>query len=219
MPSFLEQFRVLRYDTRGHGQSGVPSGPYSMAQLGGDVIALLDHAGIKKAHFCGLSMGGMTGLWVAANFPARIERLVACGAGARNGTPETWAARIETVTREGMAGIIPSVIDRWLTRDFQAHVPQRAQMVRDMLAKAPPLGYVACCAAIRDADLRDALSAITAPTLVIAAMRDKSVTPLECKQVSDRIRGARYTELKAAHLSNWEVPQAFADKVTAFLRG
>ena len=217
MPSLLEHFRVLRYDARGHGQSSVPKGPYTIAKLGGDVIALLDHLGIKRAHYCGLSMGGVTGIWIAANYPDRIDRLVLCSTAARIGTVELWNARIETVNKEGIGSIVPAILDRWLTRDFQARVERKVDLVRHMLLQTPAAGYTACCAALRDTDLREALGSIVAPTLVIAGMRDKSTTPQECKLVSERIRGAIYTELKAAHLSNWEAPQTFADKVIGFL--
>jgi 3-oxoadipate enol-lactonase len=218
MPALLEHFRVLRYDTRGHGDSSVPPGPYSIAQLGKDVIALMDRLGIGRAHFCGLSMGGMAGMWLAANHPARIDRLVLCNTAARIGTPELWNARIDKVNSEGMAAIVPAVIDRWFTPDFQKFAHKQVELVRNMLLRTSGAGYVANCAAVRDMDLRDGLSGIAAPTLVIAGQHDKATPPSDGKLAANRIAGARYVELNAAHLSNWEVTQAFTANVVDFLK-
>ncbi len=217
MPSLLDHFRVLRYDARGHGQSSVPPGPYTVAQMGGDVLALMDHLNIKRAHFCGLSMGGLVGMWLAVKHPERIDRLVLCNTSALIGNNEMWEARIEAVNKEGMAGIVQAVLSRWFTADFIARVPAKVTLVRDMLMRTPAAGYVACCAALRDMDLRDGIRTIKAPTLVIAGMRDKITPPQEGKLVAERIAGARYAELKAAHLSNWEVPQGFVTRIITFL--
>lgn len=217
MPALLGHFRVLRYDTRGHGQSAVTPGPYSIAQLGGDVIALLDHLGIGTAHFCGLSMGGMTGMWLGAKRPERIGRLVLCNTAARIGTHELWNARIDKVNSEGMAAIVPAVIDRWFTPAFQQRAPQTVEMVRGMLLRMSPAGYTACCAAVRDMDQRDDLSGIRAPTLVIAGTQDQATPREDGKFVADKIPGARYVELDAAHLSNFEQADAFTENLTGFL--
>lgn len=217
MPSLLEHFRVLRYDARGHGQSSVPPGPYTIPQMGGDVLALMDHLNIKRAHFCGLSMGGLTGMWLAIKHPERIDRLVLCNTSARIGNNELWEARIEAVNKEGMAGIATAVVSRWLTADFMARVPAKVELMRNMLVQTSAAGYVASCAALRDTDLREGIRSIRAPTLVIAGMRDKSTPPQEGKLIAERIPGARYAELKAAHLSNWEVPQGFVTKIISFL--
>jgi 3-oxoadipate enol-lactonase len=217
MPALLEHFRVLRYDARGHGQSGVPPGPYRISQFGEDVIALMDRLGIRRAHFCGLSMGGMIGMWLAVNHPARLDRLVLCNTAARIGPPELWDARIDKVNSEGIASIVPAVIDRWFTADFQRFARKQVDMVRSMLLRTPGAGYTASCAAVRDMDQRDGISAITAPTLVIAGTQDKATPPEDGKLVADRIAGARFVELNAAHLSNWEVAQSFTTNVVEFL--
>lgn len=218
MPALLEHFRVLRYDTRGHGQSSVTPGPYSIAQLGGDVIALMDRLGIRRAHFCGLSMGGMTGMWLGANHPDRIDRLVLCNTAARIAPPELWNARIDKVNKEGMASIAQAVLDRWFTEDFLQQAPQRVDIVRAMLLQTPAAGYAANCAAVRDMDQRDGLDGITAPTLVISGTQDKATSPADGKLLAERIPGARYVEVNAAHLSNWEVVQPFTTHVVGFLR-
>lgn len=217
MPALLEHFRVLRYDTRGHGQSAVTPGPYSIEQLGNDVVALMDHLGIATAHFCGLSMGGMTGMWLGANRPQRIERLALCNTAARIAPPELWNARIAKVDSEGMASIVSAVIDRWFTPGFQASDPQTMELVRAMLLSMPAAGYTASCAAVRDMDQRDGLSGILAPTLVIAGTQDLATPPADGKLVARSIAGARYVELDAAHLSNFEQAAAFTEKLINFL--
>lgn len=217
MPALIEHFRVLRYDTRGHGLSDVTPGPYSMAQLGGDVLTLLDHLSIPRAHFCGLSMGGMTGIWLGIHQPSRVDRLVLCNTSAAIGVPEMWNARIAQVRQGGMAAVIDTVLDRWFTADFLAHAPAQVERVKSMLARTSVDGYVANCAAVRDMDQRADLGRIAAPTLVIGGKHDKSTPPEHGELIARSIPGARYAELNAAHLSNWEVAQAFTQQVLNFL--
>ena len=215
--TFKEHFRVLRYDTRGHGQSEVMPGSYTIAQLGGDVVALMDYLKIPRAHFCGLSMGGMTGIWLGVHAPERIDRLVLCNTSAAIGVPEMWNTRIKKVQQEGVASIIEDVLGRWFTADFLAHAPAQVDRVRTMLSNTSAQGYVANCAAVRDMDQRAVLSRIVAPTLVIAGKHDKSTPPEHGELIARAIQGARYAELNAAHLSNWEVAQAFTQHVVDFL--
>ncbi len=219
MPALTEHFRVLRYDTRGHGQSEVTTGPYSIAQLGGDVLALLDHLQVPRAHFCGLSMGGMTGIWLGIHAPDRVDRLVLCNTSAAIGVPEMWNARIAQVRHGGMAAVIEAVLDRWFTSDFLSHAPAQVERVRAMLAATSVEGYVANCAAVRDMDQRGELGRITAPTLVIGGKYDRSTPPEHGELIARSVAGARYVELNAAHLSNWEAAQAFTQRVLNFLRG
>ncbi len=219
MPALLEHFRVLRYDTRGHGQSEVTPGPYSIAQLGNDVLALLDHMKAPRAHFCGLSMGGMTGIWLGIHAPDRIDRLVLCNTSAAIGVPEMWNARIAQVRQGGMAVVIDAVLERWFTNDFLSHAPAQVDRVRAMLANTPVEGYVATCAAVRDMDQRADLGRIATPTLVIGGKYDKSTPPEHGELIAKSVPGARYVELNAAHLSNWEAAQAFTRHAVNFLRG
>ena len=217
MPALLEHFRVLRYDTRGHGQSEVTPGPYTIAQLGADVVALLDHLQIARAHFCGLSMGGMTGMWLGIHAPSRIDKLALCNTSAAIGVPEMWNARIAQVRQEGMQSVIPAVLERWFTTDFLIHAPTQVERVRAMLAATSVEGYVANCAAVRDMDQRTELGRITRPTLVIAGRHDKSTPPEHGEFIAKAIAGAHYVELNAAHLSNWEVAQSFTQQLLDFL--
>jgi 3-oxoadipate enol-lactonase/4-carboxymuconolactone decarboxylase len=221
---FAADFRVIRYDTRGHGTSSVPAGPYTLDQLGGDALALLDHLGIAGAHVCGLSMGGLTALWLAIHAPARVDRLVLANTGAKIGTVEFWNTRIEAIRRQMPAGttglpaaIVDGVVDRWFTARFQSLVPQQVEPIRAMLFATNAEGYIANCAAIRDADLREAVAHIGAPTLVITGTHDPSTPPQLGRDIAAAVSGAAYVELDAAHLSNIEQAGAFNAAVLRFL--
>jgi 3-oxoadipate enol-lactonase len=217
MPALLGHFRVLRHDARGHGQSSVPPGPYTIPQLGADVLALMDHLGIARAHFCGLSMGGMIGMWLGAHHGDRINRLALCNTAAKIGTADTWNARIDKVNADGMASITGVVLDRWFTPGFQERAPEQVDIVRAMLLRTDPAGYNASCAAVRDMDQRAEIANITVPTLVIAGTHDLSTPAADGKLVANTIAGARYAELDAAHLSNWEQPEEFTHQLVDFL--
>ena len=217
MPALLQHFRVLRHDARGHGRSDVPPGPYSTSQLGADVLALMDHLGIARAHFCGLSMGGMIGMWLGTHHAGRLDRLALCNTAAKIGTPETWNPRIAKVEAEGMASIVDTVLERWFTDRFRARAPEQVAVVRDMLLNTAPAGYSANCAAVRDMDQRADLASIRVPALVIAGTHDGSTPAADGRAVADAIPGARYVELDAAHLSNWEQSEQFTQALVAFL--
>lgn len=214
---FVRYFRVVRYDTRGHGQSDVTSGPYTIEQLGRDVLGLLDAIGIERAHFCGLSMGGMTGMWLGVNAGYRIDRLVLANTAAKVGTPEIWNTRIQSVRTGGMMAVIPAVLDRWYTEGFRASDPAAIESTRAMLARTSPQGYMAACAAVRDMDQRGAITEITRPTLVIAGTHDQSTPPEDGRLLADSIAGAQFVELPAAHLSNVETAPQFTRAVLDFL--
>ena len=217
MRALPQHFRVLRYDTRGHGMSGLSPAPYAVDRLGKDVLALLDGLGIAQAHFCGLSMGGMTGMWLGVHAPDRLGRLVLCNTAAKIGTPEIWNARIAAVEKGGMAAIQPGVIQRWFTEDFAAAHPDAVSPIAAMLLATAPEGYAAACAAVRDMDQRQAIAAIRAPTLVIAGTHDLATSAAEGRAVADAIPNATYAELPAAHLSNIESAQAFTNALLKFL--
>ncbi len=222
VPAFTQHFRLLRFDTRGHGKSLVTEGPYSIEQLGQDVLALLDTLGIQRAHFCGLSMGGLIGQWLGINAGMRLDRLVVCNTAARIGTPEVWNPRIETVLRDGAAAMVAlrdASIARWFTADFAAANPHQAEQITDMLAATSPQGYAANCAAVRDADFRHQLASIKVPTLVIAGTEDAVTPPAGGHFIQNHVKGAEYAEFYAAHLSNVQAGAAFSDRVIEFLLG
>ncbi|MFC6691616.1 3-oxoadipate enol-lactonase [Pseudomonas lini] len=219
IPAFTEHFRVLRFDTRGHGQSLVTPGPYSIEQLGRDVLALLDALHIERAHFCGLSMGGLIGQWLGINAGQRLNKLIVCNTAAKIGDPSVWNPRIETVLRDGteaMVALRDASIARWFTADSEAN-PEVVKRITDMLAATSPEGYAANCAAVRDADFRDQLSSIQVPLLVIAGTEDAVTPPSGGHFIQEQVRGAEYAEFYAAHLSNVQAGAAFSDRILAFL--
>ena len=220
IPAFAEHFQVLRYDTRGHGQSLVSEGPYSIEQLGHDVLALLDALKIEKAHFCGLSMGGLIGQWLGINAGSRLRSLVVCNTAAKIGEPAVWNPRIETVLRDGQTAMVAlrdASIARWFTPEYAQANPDQAKRITDMLAATSPKGYAANCAAVRDADFRDQLGAIEVPTLVIAGTEDAVTPPSGGHFIQERVPGALYAEFYAAHLSNVQAGDAFSQRVLEFL--
>ncbi|HEU0027684.1 MAG TPA: 3-oxoadipate enol-lactonase [Ktedonobacterales bacterium] len=219
LPVFARHFRVLRYDSRGHGASAAPAGPYTIEDLGQDVIHLYQALGISRAHYCGLSMGGMVGMWLAANAPERVDRLALCNTAARLGPPQLWGARIKAVRVGGMPAIVSAVLVRWFTASFMSRANGVIEHMRQVLANTSAEGYIACCAAIRDMDQRAILSRIRATTLVIAGTLDAASAPADGRFLANSIAGARYVELNAAHLTNIEAADAFTDTVVRFLTG
>lgn len=211
------RFRVVRYDIRGHGGTTLTPGPYSIAQLGGDVTSLLDALVVERAHFCGLSIGGQIGIWLGARAPQRIDKLVLCNTGAHIGTPGSWNARIEAVRTHGMKGIAPEILERWFTPGFRERWPAAVAAIARALEGTRPEGYVACCSAVRDADLRASLREIRVPTLVVSARHDPATPPSEGRFLAAAIAGARFVELDASHISNVEAAEAFNAELARFL--
>jgi 3-oxoadipate enol-lactonase / 4-carboxymuconolactone decarboxylase len=216
MPDLLDHFQVLRYDTRGHGASDVPNGDITLDQLGQDVLALADRLGLAQFAFCGLSMGGAVGQWLAINAPQRLTRLVLANTSPKFGTPDLWDARRKAVLEGGMQTIGDAVMQRFFSPDKQSDA--WAQSTRAVLLGTDPKGYAACCAALRDADHRAAISKIAVPTLVIGSDADPS-TPWEAHGavLAREIPGAQAVRLQTAHLSNLERPRAFTTAALDFL--
>jgi len=215
-PALQKEFRVLRYDTRGHGQSSVTPGRDTIEQLGRDVTRLLDKLELESVYFCGLSMGGQTGMWLALNAPTRLKKLVLSNTAAKIGSPEIWNTRIEAVRKGGMKSISTAVMERWFSRDFRAKSPDSVGSAKGMLESTDPEGYVANCGAVRDYDARKTIAAIRIPTLVVAGTHDAATTPADGRYLAEQIPGARYVEFDAAHLSNIERPERFASELSSF---
>lgn len=209
-------FRILRYDTRGHGQSSVPPGPYSIAQLARDAIELIDQVGASEVNFCGISMSGMVGMYLALHHPQRLRKIVLSNTAARIGSDETWNPRIATVRQRGMEAISAATMERWFTPEFRAREPQTVARIERMVRSTPAEGYVACCAAIRDCDLRNHISDIRVPTLVIAGKHDAATTPADGKFLTENIRRAEYVEVPVSHLSNVEAASQFNSALRDF---
>ena len=218
LADFAARFRVIRYDARGHGQSTLGSKPQlEVADLTGDAMSVLEAAGIERAHWCGLSLGGMISTWAAAHYPERVTTVILSNTSAYLPPRENWDSRIETVLSRGMGALVDTILGRWFTAEFSQQHPEAIAPIRAMLLATNPQGYAACCAAIRDMDQRESLGAIRAPALVIAGARDPATPPEHGEQIQKRIAGARLTVLDAAHLSNVECAPAFTAAVLGFL--
>jgi 3-oxoadipate enol-lactonase len=211
------RFRILRYDMRGQGESSVVRGDSSIGEFARDFLGLLDALGLKRVSFCGLSMGGMIGMWLGANAPERLDALVLSNTAARIGTKEMWNARITRVRQGGMKSVTDAVMERWFTSQFRAACPVLVERSRTMLQASPVEGYASCCSAIRDMDQTDSIAQIRVRTLVIAGLRDSVTSPEEGRFLVERISGSQIAELDAAHLSNIEQADGFTSALRSFL--
>ena len=211
-------FRVLRYDSRGHGRSGVPPGPYGIEMLTGDAVGLLDALDVERASFMGCSMGGMVGQMAGTKHGDRIDRLVLCSTSAYMGGGEVWAARIEAVTSGGMAAVVDATIDRWFTGPGQDRLSADVARVREMILATPPEGFVACAHAIAAMDQRESIRAIDRSTLVVVGEDDPGTPPSAAELIHDRIAGSKLVVLEeSAHFCNIEQAGAFNAALEAFL--
>jgi 3-oxoadipate enol-lactonase len=218
LAAFTKEFRVLRYDSRGHGKSSVPLGPYSIGQLSGDAMQLLDALSVEKAYFCGLSMGGMVGMNLGTHHAARFHKMVLCDTAAKIGTEESWSARLEMVHKEGMKAVARAVIERWFTAEYRNSHPAEVGVAQRMLEETNPEGYAAGCAAVRDMDHRQELGKISVKTLIVTGASDPVTPPEDGKFLALHISGARFVEIPGSHLSNLEASEEFNREVLSFLR-
>lgn len=216
--SFAKEFRLVRYDRRGHGKSGVPTGPYTMEMLGRDALAVMDALGLKKVSWCGLSMGGMVGQWLGANAPERIDRLILSNTHSYYPDKAMWDDRIRMAREKGVAGMVEPTMERWFTKEFRERAPDRIAVMRDMFLKTQLEGFIGCCYAVRNMDLRDTHARIMAPTLVIVGAKDPATPPAAGEAIQKSIKGAKLATLDAAHISNFEQPQVYIDTVLRFLK-
>ena len=213
-----KDFRVVRYDARGHGGSGAPGGMYDIALLARDALAVLDAEGIASAHFVGLSMGGMVGMWIATHEPHRIQRLVLANTTAHIPLRDMWNSRIETSLREGMDTIAAPTMNRWLGEAFKTSDPAQVESIIAGMRGMSAVGYAGCCGALREADQRETVVRMQAPTLVITGAADLATTPAVAEALAAAIPNARVEVIPAAgHLSNIEQPEAFNHAIRSFL--
>jgi 3-oxoadipate enol-lactonase len=186
-------YRVVLVDTRGHGKSDAPPGPYTVEALAGDLLAVADAAGAARFHMCGLSMGGHIGLWLADHHPERLISLVACNTAARLSTPEAWGDRIEAVRAAGMDSVRAAVIDKWFAPGFAAAHPDWYREANRVFSALPADGYAACCGALADSDLTQAVPGITVPTLIIGGRSDVATPPTQTAWLHESIPGSELT--------------------------
>lgn len=220
VPALIDAgFRVLRYDTRGHGASSVATSPTTIAALAGDALGLLDALELDRVHFCGLSLGGMTGQWLGTHYASRLWSLSLCATAAYMGPPELWNQRIEAVAQGGMAAVAEATINRWFTPASRQRLPAEVARIRDGILNTPVAGYSACCAAIRDMDQRETIGAITLPTLVLVGADDPSTPVAAAELIHARIGTSQLHVIPASqHLFNVEEATQFNAALLGFLR-
>lgn len=214
-----EDFRVLRYDRRGHGGSGTPPPPYTIADLGGDALALLDALGVEHVHFCGLSIGGLVGQWLGLHAASRLDRLVLCATAARIGTRESWQARDAQVREQGLAGLVEATAQRWFTPAFLEARPEVAEAILATFRATSADGYRGCCAALAEVDFRPHLHRIGVPVLAVSGNDDPVCPPADLQAIADGVADGRHVSVPGRHICNVESPQAFNAAVRAFLGG
>ena len=214
---FQQDYYVICYDTRGHGGSEAPQGPYSLEQLGQDVVNLLDHLNIAKAAFCGISMGGLTGQWLAIHKPERFSQVIVCNTAAKIGQEQAWQDRAALVREQGLAPIASTAASRWFTDPFIQSNPAVVAELSNDLGAGSPEGYANCCEALAKADVREQLSSIQIPVLIIAGQQDPVTTVADGQFMQQRIANSQLFEINASHISNIEQPEAFNQAVQTFL--
>jgi 3-oxoadipate enol-lactonase len=221
LPLLEKHYRVLRYDARGHGESDAPKGPYSFPDLIDDIIALMDHFGITKADYMGLSLGGMTGIGLVLAHPERVERFVCCDARADASPPflAMWDSRMAAIRTGGMEAILDVTLERWFRPDFAERDPQLYAEAQKMVLATDPDGYCACAEALKTLDYINELKTIKVPTLYVVGADDAGATPATMRDMADRTPGSAYAEIPAAaHIANMEQPAAFDRAIAGYLR-
>lgn len=221
IPYLLPYFRIVQYDTRGHGgsKSDIGTEGYSIELLAKDVIQLMDNLGIDKAYFCGLSMGGLIGQYLGIHFPDRFHKIILSNTGAKIGNDERWNARISTISENGMQAVVDDSIERWFTDSFKVNNPTKIAETYAMFLRSDVQGYTNCCCAIRDADFRESLDKFSVEALVVTGDEDPVTNIEHAEFISSKIPNAQLQILKARHLSATELPQQFAEMLTNFFVG
>lgn len=208
---------MICYDNRGHGSSSTPDGPYTVEQLGEDVVRLLDHLNISKAAFCGISMGGLTGQWLAIHYPNRFSHVVVANTAAKIGQEQAWLDRAKLVREQGLQPIAATAASRWFTDPFIQSHPSIVNNLCNDLSAGSAIGYANCCEALAKADVREQLKDIKIPVLVVAGTQDPITTVADGEFMQQRIPQSKLTEIDASHISNVEQPEAFNKILTDFL--
>jgi 3-oxoadipate enol-lactonase len=215
-------YRILRYDTRGHGRSAQPTGSLTLTDLAEDVLQLLDHHSINRGHFCGLSLGGMVGQWLGLHAPERLSSLVLADTAPQMGNAETWDARIKTIQDGGMAAISHATMERWFTPDFRKREAQTVSHFEAVFQATNPTGYIACARVVREGVLAREefrrFRSVPVPTLVLTGTHDAAATPTDSQFLASCIPDCRYAELPAAHISPVEASAAFTQALRSFLQ-
>jgi len=210
-------FRVLRYDQRGHGLSSTPSPPYTLSDLGRDVIALLDALNVEHTHICGLSIGGLTAQWLAIHAGHRINKIVVCATSTRIGTTESWVKRMDDVLKNGLLGLIKATAERWFTPRFRETKLYDVRKIFDSFVSTSVDGYVGCCAALADANLSQDIKEITSPLLAISGKDDPVCPPADLENIAAHVHIGKHLSFPGRHLFNLESPEPFNAVLLSFL--
>lgn len=218
-PLVAERMMVIAPDMRGHGASDTPEGPYSMEDLAGDVLSLLDRLGIERANLVGLSIGGQTALQIALTHPQRVRRLVVSNTAAKIGTAEAWLERARIVESEGLAARASGVIRQWLTSDHARRHPEEAEELMRMITATDPRGYAGCCHALGDFDATQQLESISAPLLGIGGEQDGLTPPELVRHITEDVPDGRFVTVPGAHVPAYEAPESYAEAVLGHLTG
>lgn len=216
LPYLSSHFNILRQDTRGHGHSTIRQDEVTIAELAGDVIELIDYLELEHVVFCGLSIGGLIGQYLAIYYPDRFQQFILCNTSPKIGTTDGWNARIKQVTEHGLSSILDGTAQRWFSAHYRETEPSEVQIILRDFARTSLRGYTACCGAVRDADFRQDLGKISGPVLIISGSEDEVTTVEDGNYMQERIPGAEHISLEAAHLSNKEFPQQFAEAIISF---
>ncbi|QIC65158.1 3-oxoadipate enol-lactonase [Acinetobacter schindleri] len=214
---FAQDHFVICYDTRGHGGSEAPQGPYTIDQLGQDVVNLLDHLNIEKAAFCGISMGGLTGQWLAINRPERFNQVIVCNTAAKIGQEKAWLERATLVREQGLTPIASTAAGRWFTEAFVQSNPDIITKLSNDLGTGSPEGYASCCEALAKADLREQLKQVKIPVFIIAGQQDPVTTIEDGLFIQKQIFNSQLFNINASHISNLEQPEDFNNTIINFL--
>lgn len=211
-------FNILRYDKRGHGGSNINQDKVSIAELGEDVVELVDALKLENVYFCGLSIGGLTGQWLAIHRPERFKKFIICNTAAKIGTVEGWEARVKQVTEFGLESILDGTAERWFTPHYRANNPEKVQKILNDFKENSLQGYTACCYAVAQADFREDLHKLVKPLLIVAGSKDDVTTVEDGKFIQKNAGLTHLITLDAAHLSNMEHPREFCKHIIHFLQ-
>ncbi|SIQ85254.1 3-oxoadipate enol-lactonase [Rhizobium sp. RU33A] len=215
--ALADDLRILRYDCRGHGLSSAPPSPFKLSELAEDVIALMDHLAIEKAHFCGLSIGGLVGQWLAIHAGHRFDKFVFCATAARLGNRESWQERIDAVNYNGLSFLVAGTAERWFTPKFRSAAPEGVRKFMATFEQTTVDGYLGCCAALRDADLRSDLPRIYHPVLAISGKDDPVCVASDLELIAVSVSRGRHLALPGRHIVNFEAAGLFNAALAEFL--
>lgn len=215
--ALTNDFKVVRYDRRGHGLSTTSEASFTMADLGQDVLALMDHLQIQQAHFCGLSIGGLVGQWLGTEAENRLLSLTVCATAAKIGTDEGWVQRAKEVRATGLAPLLEGTLERWFNPDFITKNAELVQFILDEFAQNSSEGYAQCCEALAQADFRSELHKVSIPTLCVSGVQDPVCSAADLDFIANHVKQGTHTAIAGRHICNVESAREFNQLLLSFL--